>query len=81
MADNRPARPFHVVRTTSAEFAVYVGYMKRNTQNKEWISIRTIICIIVTCVFFYIPQNSFHILFMCRREIILKQLPRVSRNP
>jgi len=72
MAYKRPTRPFHAVRASSAKFAVHVGNMKLNAQNKEWTSIRTIICIIFTCVFFYIPQNSFRILSRCRRERIKK---------
>jgi len=72
MAYNRPTRPFHAVRATSAKFAVRVGNTKRNTRNKEWVCIRTIIRIIFTCVFFYIPQNSFRILSRCRRERIKK---------
>lgn len=45
-----------MVRATSAKFAVHFGNMKLKTQNKEWISVRTIIRIILP-VYFSIYQK------------------------
>jgi hypothetical protein len=43
---------FNVLRATSAKLGLHAGNMKFKTQDKEWLSIRIIVYIIL-CVFVY----------------------------